>query len=467
VSSTIALALALGALLAAGPALAQVDGADASAPPLPAGHPPLETAPTNAGPLPAGHPPLDDHAPSQPGAPGICSMPGFRQVPIPESFANEAADLPAGVVLVRVVDAQGAPIPNATVRMGSLREGERQEAVELPTRWDGVAQFEHVETGSNVSYRASVDYNGARSASAPFQLPTNAGYRVQLVRFDTDADARAVLIAEARVEISFSDDRLVVVERVNIVNFSNMSLSGQAPHPVAFVPQGGLRFRIPPGVNGFRVDEQSMGDQHVTEENGMAVMRGSIPPTGAQGSIPIVFQYRAKITGSEMSLDLSMPLPVLRATVVAQAPEGMRLDVEGMAPSEQRMHQGQRVLITGRERMRRDEPPIDTIAVQLSNIPASAGPERALSAVLAGFIALSAVVVGATHRKRNGGRATRDAAALESERMRWLAEATALHRAHERGEVGAETFARRKREIAFALASVLQRLAQTKSSRKD
>jgi hypothetical protein len=244
-----------------------------------------------------------------------------------------------------------------------------------------------------------------------------------------------------------------------VVNFSNMSLSGQMPRPEAFVPVNGLRFGLPEGASAFR-DEPTMGDQHVTEENGAAVLRGSIPPTGASGHIDLAFQYRVRYEGNHASFELSLPLPVLRAIVATQAAPGMQLVVEGMQAPEERTMNGQRILITGRERNTREDASLDHIRVRIENIPSSAGPERTVAAFTALALALGSIAYGVfTGRDRRKGNATRSLPALEAERARLLGTAAALAREHAAGEIGPETFARRQREVSLALAAVLKEIA--------
>jgi hypothetical protein len=284
-----------------------------------------------------------------------------------------------------------------------------------------------------------------------------------LVRFPVSHDPRAILITEARFEVQFADDRLVVNEHISIVNFSNMSMGGSAPRAVAYVPTNGLRFEIPHGSTAFREDP-SMGDQHVTEENGVAIMRGSIPPTGANGSVDLTFQYRVRYDGTVAPMDFSLPLPVLRAVVAVQAAPGMRLVAEGMDPAEERTFNGQRFLVVGRERASREDTGLDHLHVRLENIPAAAGPERAWSAIAATILALGSMVFGFfSARERRRGPPVRRMDVLVRERSRLLAAAAEVAREHAAGDIGPETFNRRQRELGIALAGVLKEIADAKA----
>ncbi|MEI8256742.1 MAG: hypothetical protein WCJ30_13790, partial [Deltaproteobacteria bacterium] len=414
------------------------------------------------GALPPGHPPI---AGGGAGAAGGGAARDTRQMLLPQSGSIEAMDLRPGSIDVRVVDPSGALMPGVPVRLGMTRDSEHQHALEGTTGTNGVVVFDHLETGTHVAYRASTEVEGASFSAEPFNLPANMGYHVQLVRFPVTRDTRAVAITEARLEITFTDDRLLVNEHLSIVNFSNMAMGGAPPNPTAYVPTGGLRFGLPDGSTAFRAEE-AMGDQHVVEDGGAAIMRGSIPPTGTNESVDLSFQYRVRYDGSVATLDLTLPLPVLRASIAAQAAQGMRLVIEGMDPAEERQFNGQGWLVAGRERSARDDAGLDHLRIRLENIPASAGPERAAATFTAIALALGSVVFGVLNmRGRRRIPPARPMDVIERDRARLLDAAAALARGHAAGEVGPETFNRRQRELSIALASVLKEFADA-SARK-
>jgi hypothetical protein len=144
----------------------------------------------------------------------------------------------------------------------------------------------------------------------------------------------------------------------------------------------------------------------------------------------------------------------------------MQLTVEGMGPAEERNFNGQRVLVTGRERTSRDDPGLDHLRIRIENIPSSAGPERAGAALAALAISLGAIVFGIrTEQERKGQKPrTRPLADLEAERDRLLETARGLAREHAAGELGPETLARRQRDVSIALAGVLKEIAQAKGT---
>jgi hypothetical protein len=72
-------------------------------------------------PLPPGHPAMGSDDPHLGGG----ADPAVRRASLPQSFAEEATNVPEGTIVVRVVNTQGAPVEGAPVRLGAMREGER------------------------------------------------------------------------------------------------------------------------------------------------------------------------------------------------------------------------------------------------------------------------------------------------------------------------------------------------------
>lgn len=438
-SPALALALALRASLAA------AQDAGASDAPVEASAPgPVDPSQ----PLPPGHVPVGDpHGGDPHGGDSL------QRARLPESFARESVELPPGVVVARVIDARGNPQPDVVIRVGAMREGEVAGAQEIRTGPDGVARIERMVTNGTMAYRFSTEHRGARFGAPPFQLPLEHGYEVQLVRHEVTDSPRGVLLWDARAELRFKDDRAVAVMRFRVVNLSAMSLGAQGAEPTTFVPPAGLRFPLPATFTAF-VTQPSMSDQRLTEEGGAAVFRGSIPPTTAE-PMEVVYQFQVKLDGGDVALHLPLPLPVVSSTVITEAPPGLTLAVDGMPAAEARQSEGQRVLLTGIER-RPNDPPLAALDIRLGGIPAAAGPARLAASVAAGAIVLGALGVAVSRRRQAAARRPR--AETERERDRVLDEMRELTRLHAEGEIGPQTFSRRRRELAIALATLLKEL---------
>lgn len=415
--------------------------------------PPARTAPGPVDPnrpLPPGHPPTDGSAAPQLGGGGD---PTVRRASLPQSFSEEDSNIPEGTIIVRVIDVQGAPVEGAPVRLGAMREGERDAPREARTGRDGLARFEGLATGGNIAYRASTELDGAKFGAVPFQLGSRTGQRVQLVRFEVEHEGRGVLLWDARTEMRFRDDRLTVVQRLRIANLSGLALGDEQPVPRAYVPRDGMRFQLPAGYTAF-TSQPTMSDVRMTTEGDVAILRGSIPPT-LNEPIEVVFQFQVKLSGGDVSLRLGMPVPVVNALVAVEAPPALTMIVDGMPTPETRESNGDRILLTGVSRQPNDAP-LRAISIQLHGIPSPAGPARPIAT---GAVAL--LIVGGLFTALRRGNTTsgkRPRASIEAERDRALAEGAELARRHKDGDVGPVTYARRRRELTVWLSTLLKEL---------
>jgi len=413
----------------------------------------LAVQPTAAGSTPG---PVDPTAPLPPGHPPTQAQPGaeeVRRAEVPQTFAEEAEGLEAGAVLVRVIDATGHPQVDALVRLGAMRDGNPDPPREMRTDGDGIARFTNLERGGNLAYRASTEWEGARFGATPFQLGTGRGYRVQIVRHAVDHVGRAVLLWDARVEMRFKDDRLVVVHRHRVANLSGLALGNTQPEPRAFVPTEGLRFGLPAGYTAFTV-APSMDDLRVTAEGDVAIVRGSIPPTFDQ-PLEITYQYHLPVRGGDMEFRAGLALPLVNATIASEAPRGLALSVEGMPTPELRDSRGERIFVTGLRRQPTDAP-VRELRIRLTGIPAAAGPARLVASGMGLGLVLGALGLSLSRRRK--ARAARPRAELEAERDRILDEMRELARLQREGEVGPQTYGRRKAELTVWLATILRDL---------
>ena len=144
----------------------------------------------------------------------------------------------------------------------------------------------------------------------------------------------------------------------------------------------------------------------------------------------------------------------------------MLLEGEGFPTSETREHNGQRVLITGRQRQTREDPVIDGLHIRLRKIPANTGPERDVIAVASLVIALSSVIQGIRRFRKNAPKDTHevfDKTILAQKLLDIEGEIRLLIQDHRSGEVGPETYERQRRQLSIELARVKQALqsAQT------
>ncbi len=417
-----------------GSTVQRAEGAEAPTSPAgtPEGQPMVPRAEGGeAGALPAGHPTVGAAPPGAPhsGLPDVLSAPNL-------SSAEPSGAIPAGTIRVRVVDAQGNPVPDVPVNVGVLAQGDRSRHNGRSDA-QGIATFADLPTGSGQAYRVNVPSRGATYGSTPFRLPTDQGYDVRITRLPVTEDDRFVFFHIFRVVIELKDERLHVIHQVELTN------AGQDTY--AF-PASGLRASLPEGATAFQA-QRIMTDQRVEElpDDGGYAIRGSLPP----GTVQMAWAYDVPVEGESMRIPIDVPLHFFGLQVFSEAPEGLVMNVAGMPDPQRVDNEGQPLWVT---QMRRgpSDAPLEQVTVTISGIPGP-GPLRWIAVVLA----LAFVLGGVFLFVQGGDPREATARARRQRREELLAEARELEADFEIGEIGPEYRQKRREEIVRALAVLL------------
>ncbi len=413
---------------------------------LPPGHPPLPpdelppghpaVAPDE---LPPGHPHLDDGGGDPHGDGASGGQADFSRAMAPPMVASgvESDEVPAGSIRVTVVDAAGHPQAGAEVQLGIMRQGGDRERTPGTTGADGVYTYTDLPTGTGQAYRVNVPFEGATYSSTPFQLPPTRGYAVRITRLPTSHDQRLLLMVIGQTFVEIHEERLHVVEEIQLSNL------GDATY---VFPEGGLAMHLPEGWLAFQT-QPVMTDQHVSEvpDEGVAI-HGSLPP----GRVTLAFAFDLPITGSDMSFEISLPIRTYIYRVVVDAPEGLRLDVDGMPRAIRFEDQGRSLLGTEIERQPGD-PQLQHLVVSLHGIPGP-GPLRWIALAIAAVIVLGGVFFAA--RGGEPGGVTSEAAYLQRKKE-LLDELRVLEAEYAAGEVGPAFRQSQRSAIVRSLAALL------------
>ncbi len=402
-------ALALGAsLLVAGPARGQ-EPEDDDEPAMPAGHP---------------HAGAQDPRIFQP----------------PPDANDEDPRIPAGTMVVTILDPDNVLLPGTPVTLGilhnSVAKGESREHKLGVTDARGEVSFSGLTTGSGIAYRVSVVKDGATFWAMPFGLSQEKGMHVTLHVYPVTHDIqKALIVSQAVVYAELKDDRVQLEQAVTFYNLGR----------VAWVPDD-LVLALPEGFTAVN-SQQAMGGEGVepVEKRGVRI-RGTYGP----GQHTVDFRWQLPYAQEPtVSFDEALPPNVAVARAMAAASQEMRLVVAGFPEAQPRTdNNGERILITERQ-MRRDEAPLTHIHYELRDIPTQ-GPANKIATALAGLCVLGGLGYAFRSRKESEPRT-----GAKAVRATLLAELEELERAHASGDVGPKTYERARRELIDAIARTL------------
>jgi len=395
--------------------------------------------------VPPGHPEASDAAPvgNDPHANMEGAPPLARR---PLTSGEPSAQLPAGTIRLRVLDASEHPVANADVQLGSMSQAGRNQQPGR-TNEQGVALFEKLATGDKQAYRVNVLYQGAKYSSMPFRLPPDQGFEVVIRRLETTTDPRDVVLYVGATSLELRDERLKVVQQARLVNIGSKTY---------VFPEQGTLVKLPADLMAFQAEE-IMTDQRVREEKGQGVrINGSVPP----GEVTLTWGFDVPQTDTEASFAFELPWLTFAYRVLADAAPGMQLEVEGMPPAELHEDAGRRFYVT--EIVKRvGEQPLKAVRIKLKGIPGP-GPQRFVAVGLALLVIGLGVLIARKSLAASGGK-TLALAELELEQERLVARARELEAEHARGDIGPEFHKNALHELEEQLSGVLyerERLAR-------
>lgn len=421
-----------------------------TAPSLPPGHPAVNQAAdapetdTPAPSLPPGHPTVGDAPEADPhaGANAAAADEVHRRLNRAGATAEPSADVQPGFIRVHVVSPSDEPVPSAEIQIGVLAQEGKRERRPAQTDATGTALIGPLPTGQQQAYRVNVHYQGATYSSTPFQLPPDQGYDVKITQYPVTHETRALLQVAGEVSIEIRDDRLHVTQQSQLANLGEAAFLFDA---------NGMKMKLPQGFMAF-ASQEVMTDQHIEPTSDGFKLRGSLPP----GRVTLTWNYDLPIKGSEVAFGVDIPFATYMFVVAAEAAPGLKLEATGMPPAQLQEEGGDRFLATAVQRSPTD-PKLEHVTVTLSGIPGPT-PLRWAAVIVAALIVVAAVAFGRSSSSVAEGRD------LQTERERLLADARALEADLAKGEIGPQYHARRKGEIATALALNLRASASARGA---
>ena len=369
-----------------------------------------------------------------------------QQMPDPKQIAGiplPVTDVAVGTVVVRVIKGSLANnIPNQEVELlgaGAVRT--------VKTDATGRAEFSGLTPGTRVT--AATTVSGERLQSQEFPVPASGGTRLMLVATDPETDKRAqedrslaaapaqpgmvVLGEQSRFVFEFGDGSLSV--------FNLLQVTNTARTPV--MPPQPLVFELPPGATATTILQDS--SPQATAAGRTVTVVGPFAP----GVTNVQFAYSMPYTGSSLTVEQAMPVPLGRVTVLAQKIADMRLASAQMTEQREMAAEGQNYVVGQGPAVRAGE----RVSFAFTNLPHEARWPRYLAVALAVAI-LAGGWWGSTRVPRAKGAQAAGQERLEKRRSQLFNELTALEEQHRAGRVEPATYAARRGELVAALERV-------------
>lgn len=369
-----------------------------------------------------------------------------QQMPDPKEIAGiplPVGDVAVGTVVVRVI--RGSLANNIPDQQVELRGA--GAARTMKTDAAGRAEFAGLAPGTRVTAVATV--GGERLQSQEFPVPATGGTRLLLVATDPDADKRSaedrslatapaqpgmvVLGEQSRFVFEFGDGSLSV--------FNLLQLANTARTPV--MPPQPIVFELPDGATGTAILQDS--SKQATAAGRQVTVIGPFAP----GVTNVQFAYSMPYTGSSLTVEQKMPVPLNRVIVLAQKIADMRLASAQMSEQREMAAEGQTYVVGQGPAVRAG----DRVSFSFSNLPHEAQWPRYLALGLAMAI-LAAGWWGSTRAARGKGSQTSGQERLEKRRVQLFNELTSLEEQHRAGRVDPRTYADRRQELVTALERV-------------
>ena len=291
----------------------------------------------------------------------------------PLTTARPDPGLGAGEIRVLVLDGERRPAVGVQVVLASLKSKGSPREIRGATDASGLYTFTGLPAGTDRSYVARVDHQGATYRSPPFYLPVDNGFRVVLHRPDTTRDPDRLLAMSGRAAVELLGEKLRVTVSVRLVNTGGKTY---------LFPKEGLVMKLPPGFSNLRIPP-TMEDRHAVAREGEGVaFFGSIPP----GANELAWQFDLPVSTGRTDLAMRLPWPVATFQVVALAVDDLQIDARGAGRAQKHKRDGRDYLVAEIQ-PGPDNTDVHEIAFSISGLPGP-GPLR-WAALLLSLLALT------------------------------------------------------------------------------
>lgn len=317
-----------------------------------------------------------------------------KELGTPDGKARVDAESAAGTVRVKLVDEAGKPLSGLSVTLlSAARGGEKVESQgSKPSGADGSVAFSDLRSGSEIGYMVSVEREGARQQSQPFQLSADHGALVALTVRAVSNDRNGLKLGPGtHVIFEPQDDSVQVVE--------NIQLQNTLEQPIDPGPTG---LRIPLAADALSPQVAPGGPSQLSvdaSQDGPPVLlwKGPIPPGETMISAGFVLKHRGTL---KFQQQLSVRAETLRVVAI-KLPD---LKIDGVTDAEERKWNGRELLVASATLPSAG----GVLEITLTGLPTDFYQLRILAVVLAAAIGLAFAYV-AIYRRSDEDLATEQA----------------------------------------------------------
>jgi hypothetical protein len=387
-----------------------------------------------------------DEAPPAPGEPPPFALGATAGTVVPDTA------LPSGTLEVKLLDENGAPIPNHHVSLGLVGKGKAIDVKRGRSDAAGLARFTDLTSGTVGA--AVMEWRGLRLGTVPFAMPDSGGARAEIRALARTADPSAVNIgAGGRIVFQMMQDALVVLEFLPLENNSDKMFD---PSP------GAIEIPLPSGHVGAQVKE---GDRklEVRKDHGIAVHGPIVPQrsiiaSGDKTAVQeVVFQFVLPYRGDSHDFEQKMPNGIGPSTlIIDQKLANLTASGPGVGAREERSLGGKKYWVMPVEAVA----PGGTLRFTLTGLPSTPSGGRIFAGVLSVLLVISTVVFGRKPGRPVVGKhktATDERTRLIGMRESLFSELVALER--EAREAGTAAPEERRKPLVTRLEQVYRDLA--------
>ena len=176
-------------------------------------------------------------------------------------------------------------------------EDENTESLEAVTDLDGRFMFEDVHIFSQAVYGLTTVYQGAFYA-VEFTSAEWTSSPIEIVVYDSVADDSFISVDSISILFEGVDENASHIHVMEMVTLSNSNDRTYIPGPGVMDL---LRFGLPEGASGFRLETELLSIDHIKVDRGFALV-GSVPP----GRHELLYSYHFPFSSSSINFDKTL-----------------------------------------------------------------------------------------------------------------------------------------------------------------